>query len=73
MVKYYNGEMFVIPKEFEEEIRADEKAKIVGDCLTILKAMHMIRTSEEDFNPQIETPFYRELYAIIKKLGEEQK
>lgn len=23
MIKYYNGEMYIIPKEFEEEIRAD--------------------------------------------------
>lgn len=29
MVKYYNGEMFVIPKEFEEEVRADERINTV--------------------------------------------
>lgn len=58
---------------YEEKIRADERIKIVGDCLTILKTMHMMRTSEEDFNSKIETPFYRELYAKIKELGEEQK
>lgn len=52
---------------------ADGRAKTVGDCLTILKTMHMMRTSEEDFNSKIETPFYRELYAKIKELGEEQK
>ena len=27
MVKYYNGEMYTIPKEFEEEVRADERTK----------------------------------------------
>lgn len=27
MVKYYNGEVFFIPKEFEKEIRADERTK----------------------------------------------
>ena len=27
MIKYYNGEMYTIPKEFEEEIRADERQK----------------------------------------------
>ncbi len=27
MVKYYNGEMYTIPKEFEAEIRADERRK----------------------------------------------
>ena len=27
MVKSYNGEVFFIPKEFEEEIRADEREK----------------------------------------------
>lgn len=28
MVKYYDGEMYIIPKKFEEEIRADERKKI---------------------------------------------
>lgn len=27
MVKMYNGETYIIPKEFEEEIRTDERAK----------------------------------------------
>lgn len=27
MVKYYNGEMYIIPKKFEEETRADERKK----------------------------------------------
>jgi hypothetical protein len=31
MVKTYNGETFVIPKAFEEEIRADERARIKNE------------------------------------------
>lgn len=33
MVKFYNGEMFVIPKEFEEEVRADERNKVATEIL----------------------------------------
>lgn len=31
MVKYYNGEMYTIPKAFEEEVRTDEREKIIRE------------------------------------------
>lgn len=34
MVKYYNGEMYTIPKEFEEEVRADERKIIAEELLS---------------------------------------
>lgn len=36
MVRTYNGEMFVIPTEFEEEIRADERAKVLDEVKEII-------------------------------------
>lgn len=36
MVKYYNGEMYRIPQAFEDEVRADERAKVVGMCAKVI-------------------------------------
>lgn len=36
MVRTYNGEMFVIPEEFEKEIRADERAKVLDEVKEII-------------------------------------
>lgn len=41
----------------------------VEDCLSLLKTKHMVRTAEDDFNREIEVPFYRELFEEIKQLG----
>lgn len=35
MVKYYNGEMYIIPKAFEDEVRADERKKFAEYCDSI--------------------------------------
>lgn len=31
MIKYYNGEMYRIPQAFEDEVRADERAKAIEE------------------------------------------
>nr|DAT31575.1 MAG TPA: hypothetical protein [Caudoviricetes sp.] len=41
----------------------------IEDCLCLLKTKHMVRTAEDDFNSEIEVPFYRELFKEIKELG----
>lgn len=41
----------------------------VEDCLCLLKTKHMVRTAADDFNGDIEVPFYRELFKEIKELG----
>jgi hypothetical protein len=41
----------------------------IEDCLRLLKTKHMVRTAEDDFNGDIEVPFYRELFKEIKELG----
>lgn len=37
MIKYYNGEMFRIPQTFEDEVRADERVKVIKQLLADLK------------------------------------
>lgn len=53
MIKYYNGEMYTIPKEFEEETRADEGRKIcqmVKDNNGLIEGKDgMVVTTQEDF------------------------
>lgn len=44
MVKYYNGEMFRIPQAFEDEVRADERAKAIDECLAIVQKI------KDDYN-----------------------
>ena len=41
----------------------------IKDCCSLLKTKHMVRTAEDDFNSEIEVPFYRELFKEIKELG----
>lgn len=41
----------------------------IKDCCILLKTKHMVRTAEDDFNSEIEVPFYRELFEEIKELG----
>ena len=41
----------------------------IEDCLCLLKTKHMVRTAADDFNSEIEVPFYRELFEEIKNLG----
>lgn len=36
MIKYYNGEMYRIPQAFEDEVRADERAKVIEQLLADL-------------------------------------
>lgn len=33
IIKYYNGEMYTIPKEFEAEVRADERKLLCDDLI----------------------------------------
>lgn len=47
------------------------RAEAIADCMTILKAQHMVRTCEDDYIPKIEIPFYRNLWNRFKQLKEQ--
>lgn len=60
MIKYHNGEMYVIPKEFEKEVRAEEKAKL-NQILTDIKSTaekliyHPYNEKDEYYNYGVES------------------
>lgn len=48
MVKYYNGEMYTIPIEFEEETRADERKKVLNEAISRISDLRDNEYDERD-------------------------
>lgn len=53
--------------------RAEATKESIDECMTILKAHHMLRTCEDDYIPKIERPFYQNLWNRFEQLKEQNK
>lgn len=71
MVKTYNGETYIIPKEFEEEIRTDERSKVLDEVRNALIEKADYMETEEGFYGKVVTE--KEIEEIIKKFKEAEE